>query len=251
MQLELNLEEILDYFDDYTSVIQEALEERNMEAKTLANYLTGLPSFVCETNDQKLSLLSPSRRAKLKEEPLISGIFSILKTECTSFLNYHIFERVIKKFKIERSQECFDYPERLRAYVEKHRISEFIELKPILGELTTDKKQLVLVLDIESTCRLAQLMDIERAVGKIMGLKPSALLIHDIREACVIVTFLVTLAVAEFIFKGNDVFSHEQRIKFHKLSVQRLECNGYTYDFTKEDIRGNHAWCGICTWINA
>ena len=126
-----------------------------------------------------------------------------------------------------------NYPEKLTAYVEKHKISEFARIFPSLGNFK-GKKKLVLVLNINSMCELIKLLDVQNAIGEIMGILPSAIHICDISVACVVVTFLVTIPVAEFIFTSDDVFTHKQKTQFRKLSVMRLECNGYTYEFGEE-----------------
>lgn len=183
-------------------------------------------------------MLLASKKAKLEEASCISEIMIILKTECTSFLNYQIFESLIKNFQLDDGRENLKYPEQLQAYINKHKISEFIEIQPILSELSDDKKELILVLDIEPTCRLSGLMDLGKAVAKIMGLKQSALLIYSIKESCVVVSYLIPTFVAEFIFIGDGIFTKEQTDAFRKLSVQRLECN--TLEFVISPHEGFH-----------
>lgn len=228
-QLESNLEEILFCFADYTDSVQESLEERNITVKRLCAYLISLPSFTRAYSDSKLMLLA-SKKDMLEEACCISDIMIILKTECTSFLNYQIFESLIKKFKLE-GEEILKYPEKLQKYIRMHKISEFIEIQPILIELTDDKKELILVLDIEPTCRLSGLTDLGKAVAKILGLKQSALLIHNIKESCVVVSYLISTFVAEFLFVSDEIFSEVQKEEFRALLVQRLECNRCTFTF--------------------
>ena len=204
----------------------------NIDVKRLCTYLLGLSSFNLDHRDQKLMLLS-SKRTELERANNLNDIFIILKTECASFLNYHIFERLLKNFKINKKDiESLKYPEKLRDYVKKHKISEFVEIQPQLGRLTDDRKELVLVLDIESTCRLSQITDIGKAVAKIMGLKQSTLLIHNIKLSCVVVAFLLSSPVANFIFVNNKIFSKNQVENFQTLSIQKIKCNDFTFDFT-------------------
>ncbi len=227
-QLETNLEEIVTHFANYTDSVQVSLQEMNVSVKTLRTFLLGLPAFIERCDDQRLNLLA-SKRKQFEEASDLCDIFIILKTECSSFLNYRIFERLIKKFNIDRNDTLM-YPEKLKEYVEKHKISEFNEIQPYLCDLTDDTKELILVLDIKSTCTLARLTDLGKAVAKIMGLKQSALRIHSIMECCIIVTFLIPAAIANHIFCRNDVLNHHQVKQLKGLLIKKLECNGFTFD---------------------
>ena len=226
--LESNLRNILFAFANYTFCVQQSLQEKNVEVDSICDYLIGFTS-----NEHSIALLSGAKRAKLAEANSISKIFRFLKEECTSFLNYDIFEYLIERFKLDRDQEDLKYPEKLKAYVKKQRISEFIETKPALSKYTDDTMKLTLVLDIDSMCRLDKLLDVAKAVAKILGVLPSTLLIYDIRESCVEVTFLIQKSIAESIFSNyNEIFSGDQEDKFRQLQVKKLECNGHSFKFT-------------------
>ena len=225
--LESNLRNILTAFANYTFCVQQSLQEKNAEVDSICDYLLGFTS-----DNHSIALLSGAKRAKLEEANSISKIFRFLKRECTSFLNYDIFECLIEHFQLDRDQEYLKYPDKLKKYVQKQRISEFIEIKPALSKYTDDMMKLTLVLDIDSMCRLDKLLDVAKAVAKIMGVLPSTLLIYDIRESCVEVTFLIPKSVAESIFSSGEVFSDNQREKFCQLLVKQLECNGYIFQFT-------------------
>ena len=83
-------------------------------------------------------------------------------------------------------------------------------------------------------CKLDRFLDIVRSVAKVMDLQPSMLLIYDIKESCVEVTFLIPKSVADSIFTHDKIFSEFQREEFRRLQVQLLECNGYCFEFIHE-----------------
>ena len=218
--LECNLRNILTAF---ANCVQQSLQEKNVEVDSICDYLIGFTS-----NEHSIAFLSGAKRAKLAEANSISKIFRFLKEECTSFF---IYECLIERFKLDRDQEDLKYPEKLKAYVKKQRISEFIETKPALGKYTDDMMKLTLVLDIDSMCRLDKLLDVAKAVAKIMGVLPSTLLIYDIRESCVEVTFLIQKSIAESIFSNDEIFSDNQKDEFRQLLVRQLKCNGHSFLF--------------------
>lgn len=90
----------------------------------------------------------------------ISEIFMTINAECCTFLNYEILEDLVQEFQLNLDEENSRYPEKLKNYVFKHKIAEFLEVKPILNELTDDTKKIVLLLDIEATSKLSRLSDV-------------------------------------------------------------------------------------------
>ena len=230
--LKYNLRNILTAFANYTFCIQLSLQEKNIDVSSICDYLMGFTS-----SDHSIALLSCAKRDELESANTISKIFRFLKKECTSFLNYDIFECLIERFKLDRDQEDLQYPEKLKAFVTKHTISEFIEIKPALSEYTVDKMKLTLVLNIDSINQLDKLLDIANTVSKIMGILPSALLIYDIKESCVEVTFLIPRSLAEIIFISDEIFSEYQKERFCNLLVKQIECNGHKFEFSSvEDL---------------
>lgn len=229
-QLQASLRDILDCFACYTFRIQRCLEKKEVVVRTLWSFLSVVPCSV----DGKLMLLS-AKREKFERADYIANIFITLKEECSSFLDYHIFELISTEFEVGEGLRGLNYPEKVQCYINKHKISEFID-HPVLNKFADGSKKLVLVLDIDAICRVCKIVDLGQAVAKIMKLEPHSLLIHEIREACVIITFLIPAQVADAIFVKHaaDVFSLEKEEKFRDLSVTFLECNGYEFDFTPD-----------------
>ena len=226
--LETNLDEVVASFAYYTSCVQESIQDMNIGAEKLYDFLVTF-----STGDQRKALLPREKINKLKDKS-VRDIFLFLKQECTSFLNYDIFERILHYFKVDRnSHEHLKYPQKLKAYVKKHTISEFIKIIPVLDEYNQyDEVTLTLVLKIDAiSCKLDRLLDIVRSVAKIMNLQPSMLLIYDIKESCVEVTLLIPKSVADIIFTSDNIFSEFQQEEFRSLSVQLLKCNGYSFEF--------------------
>lgn len=232
LQLQITLQSIVRSFALYSRCILTCLQEKQIAVSDLSAYLLSLPALTSECTEDNLMLLT-QKKAKFEQARELGQVFMVLNSECCTFLNFDILQDVVKGFKLTLDEESSRYPEMLKEYVDRHNIEEIVEVKPILNELTDDTKKLILLLDIKSTCKLSSLTDTRRAVACIMGLKKSALLIHDINLHCVMVTFFLSTSVAEFIFVNETILSIEQEEDFRRLSVQRLECNGLTFDFTK------------------
>ena len=128
------------------------------------------------------------------------------------------------------------YPEHLNAYIKRHKVSEFIEVNPLLKEYTAaTSRELVLKIDIESTSRLAVLANLKAAVAKVLGLKPATLRLLDIKEGCVAATYLIPTPVAKLVFSERTVLTDKQKKQLQALPALRMECNNCVlFDWTEK-----------------
>ena len=138
------------------------------------------------------------------------------------------------KYKIDDGQEELKYPEYLKAYINKHKISEFVTINPLLKKFTAST-DLILKIDIESTSELGRIKNLKSAVADILGLKSAAIRLLDIKDGCVVVTFLIPTPLAEVIFNRETIFTEEQLAKLQALDILWLRCNGHTFELTCED----------------
>jgi hypothetical protein len=184
----------------------------------------------CACGDNNFMLLSKKEDIKQAED--VYEIFIAL-IYCTSFLNYSIFENIVIQFELDEGQSGLQYPGELQQYINKHTISEFIEVHPVLNKYTDGTKKLVLILDVELTCQFSMLVDVGHSVAHVMDMDECDILIHNVGKHCVIVTFLIPSFVADKIFTGPaaKIFSLDQKEQFRNLSVLQLKCNGYDFNF--------------------
>ena len=187
---------------------------------------------------KKRSLLS-SHRTELHNATELNGIFDLIAIEYSSFLNYDVFRWIVDRHHLDNGQEEFQYPQHLKAYLNSHKISEFVEINPLLKGFSDASKEMVLKVDIKLTSELAKLERLRAVVAKILRLKPAALRLLDVEEGCVVVTFLISSPVAEIIFSKHSVLTVEQVEEFRALNVLWLECNDRTFSFTTEGQKHN------------
>ncbi len=229
--LKKNLKEIITTYATYVDTVRVLVEKIGVSPEELRSYLLSLPATSKSSRGQELTLLS-DKETELKRCDTIIEIFNYLKTKCASFLTYDIFQCTLKYYNISEDQERLRYPEHLNAYIEKHKISEFASINPLLKH-KKGSKELTLKFDIKNTCKLAQVDELKNVIAEIMDLNPSALELVDIEDGCVIVTFLIPASVADAIFTANTVFTSQQEDELRAASVLWLKCNGYTFHFGK------------------
>ena len=230
-QLRYNLHEIIKCYNSYVTCIRSSIIKQGKTAKELCSFLMGLSAF--SHGDKMDTLLCD---CKLDEVVDIHDIFILLLKDYSSFLNYGIFQTLQEQYVTNEGQEELKYPERLRAYIEKHKIEEFVEIKLIFGEMTAISRKMTLRFDIEVTCKLAKVKSLENEIANIMRINPTGLRLRDIKEGCVIVTFLILNTIARVIFAGDKhkIFTKKQMENFRTLPIRWLKCDEYSWNFDKE-----------------
>ncbi len=233
-------------YASYVDCLRVAVKTEGVTAEDLRSFLLSLPALLSPTSSktsegQQLTLLS-DKKNELQRCDSVTAIFDLLNTTCASFLSYDIFQYILKRYKINAEQEELNYPNHIKAYIEKHTISVFTKVNPLLKS-KKGSKELTLKVDIKTTCRLTRVVKIKKLIAEIMDLNPSALELVDIKDGCVVVTFLIPASVADAIFTPDTVFTSQQEDKLRAASVLWLKCNEYTFDLevkTKSDNQGNY-----------
>ena len=210
--------------------------KKGVTVEHLRTYLLKLPAFACTADDKKNTLLA-GVKAELKEADTIHKIFDLIGEEYTTFLNYDVFNFIYDKYCPDMEHEDLKYPEYLRAYINQHNIKEFFEINPKLEKCTAAYKKLQFKLDIEPTCKIAKIVDLEPKIASILGVKPSALRLVSVEEGCVIVTFLVPAFVADAILPADKKMTTDEAIALRALSVLWVQCGDYREEVNVEELK--------------
>ena len=191
----------------YVSHIREALKTKGVSTEDLCSDLLTMPAT--SLAEQDLTLLS-AHKAELKKATILNDIFDLLVTEYASFLNYEIFQYIVEKYEIDHG-EVLQYPEHLKAYLMKHKVSEFVESTP-RKTLDPDATsiELVLKIDITLNSKISRILDLKISIAEILGINPTALQLCDITQGCVVVMFLIPTPVANLLFHKHTALGHSQ-----------------------------------------
>ena len=127
-QLKHNYKHIRFQYASYIRCIRISLGEKGVTVKELSSYLLSLPAFDYDVHNEVMS----QKRNELEGASDIIDIFNIIARDHASFLEYDIFQGIVGEYKLDRSQEPLQYPDHLKAYIQKHTISEFMKLNPTL-----------------------------------------------------------------------------------------------------------------------
>ena len=230
MELKHNLKAIKDRYASYVSHIYESIKD-TVSVESLSVYLLDLSALDCDKDEDRYKLLSVVR-AEISLAKSIYDIITLLQKNCATFLHYDVFHSIQKQYKIAVSEEL-NYPEHFKAYINKHKVSEFVSINPKLAKFPATSEKLVLKFNIPHTSRVAKVIDLKVAIAEVMHLKPSALQILSVDKGCIEVTFLVSSFVAAFIVK--ELSSKSKIEEFQALPVVWLDCGPHHFDFNGED----------------
>ena len=225
-QLGVKLRKICLQYSDYVNCIRKSLKGTGITADDFSMDLLTVPAF--SHSKRQMTLLSAHEK-QLRTAGDINDIFQILQREYASFLNYKVFEVIAERYKLNKGQEEFRYPKHLENYIKKHNIEEFASINPLKKGTNANSTELVLKLDIELTSQLACLIDLKHFIADILGLNPSVIQLCDIKDGCVVATFLILTPVAELVFNADTVLTEEQVEEFRALGVLWLKCKGSTF----------------------
>ena len=229
--LDVNIDDIITKYASYVDCLCEKIEEKRISPEKLCRYLLSLSAFSENYDGQQLALMTDNKE-ELEKCRTINCIFNCLTMKCASFLNCDIFQKIQENYEVGEEQEKLKYRDHLKAYVEKHKISEFMKINPLLKP-KNGSKELTLKYNVKNTCRLARIVDLKFFIAKILKIHPSTLQIIDIEDGCVIVTFLVPGFVADTIFTPDTVFTQQQEDEFQAASILWLRCNNCSFNFEK------------------
>ena len=212
-------------YSHYVRHIRRSLMDQEVRAQDLCSDLLTMPAT--NSDEQELALLS-AHKDELERAVTLNEIFNFLVTNCASFLEYDIFQFIVDTYQLNNGQEELKYPELLKAYLEKHKVSEFLKIKPLIP--VGSEVELVLKMDIKLTVKMSKVTDLKKKVTMILGLKSYTLQLVDVKEGCVAVILHIPVPVAEFVFNKRTL-SAKQYQQFKDLGVISLEYKGHRFIF--------------------
>ncbi len=246
-QLELNLVNIRNQYASYVRYIRVAIEEKGIGFSDLRSFILSLLAFnkKYDSSNKQLKLFS-GKKVDFGKANSIIDIFDLI-LECCSFLDCNVFQEIVKQYGIDCNNKeniVVRYPKILKAYIDKHRVSEFVLINPLLGNL--DSKKVTLKFDIISlTCKLGTVMELQKAVANILGLRSSALKILSIEEGCILLTLLIPTSIADVLFNSDTKLSSKQIVQFQDLSALWLQCGNCIFDFKVDNDEKDEGSQGI------
>ena len=218
--MRLDLKKIRRMFLKLQSEVRESL--RQVPLQELIRHVLGYVE-VFELN--KTLQLIPEEN--LRHASSSDEVFDILQ-KLWNFLEYDMLISVVEhcgdKAVCKKVQE---YHNHLKEFFEMRKLSEIPEG---LSLSTADETCDLVVMKLDLTDpTLREIKDLKSKVCEILEIMPSTLLIAEIRQGCVEVTFLIQIHVSEFVFAKT--FTAAQREAFRAASVLKFTWRHITETF--------------------
>ena len=229
-QLEEGVHQIATAFASYSYSISQCLRDNGVTVENLCKFILSLPSFIHGSGHKEHTLLS-CKQTKFEQSKSISQVFIILNCEYCNFLEFDILTKIVERFGLKLSEENAQYPKKFQDYIDKVKIAEFREVQCILTSPSSDMKKLELKLSIPPTSKLSQVFSITKAVAHAIGIERAAIRIHKFKKKEVVVSCYIPTPVANIVFHKDTSFSEDQKEEFRTHALQKLMCNGFTYEF--------------------
>ena len=215
-KLESQTQSMIARFARFKSDILKSLEEEQVPLKKLKHFVLSLEAF---TDNIGVKLLDEEDKQKIKAAEDVSDVFITL-CDYTSFFNYHIIEHIVDRFGSASDRKGMDdYVESFHAFC-KRNIFEVPQ-----NMLAVSSRRSAKVLVLKCTQSISSLKGVDRIKGEIadiFGLRPSALQISSIKKGCIELHFLISAAVADYIFPVSPT----QHTTLNAIGVRVLFCEG-------------------------
>lgn len=223
-----DLEELKKKFITLKHEIRESLSKKVYPQEIVAHVLSDYED-ICENSDYKsTSLFSDAVEEKLNSATSVNLVFQILK-KSWSFLKCEILCSIVDHCGDDMDQaKVKNYQKQLEVFFNSRRVSEVPEELMSSSSVDEMRDKMLIKLDKENP-PWSDITDLEFRICKILGIKPSALLIIGIRQGCVEITFSIPKHISQLIF--SKPMTREQQDHFREASVLRLSCGHIQFTF--------------------
>ena len=191
------------------ALLQSRIRHSIKDHKELASHIGGM------------YILSSQHEEEVKQATSTGEIFEILR-KYWSFLDYSILENITQNpvacdCSVDIQQEMDVYRDELKEFC-KRRVSEIPSGS--LVDRHDGMEKLVVILDL-SDPSLQHIKYLKENIANILGIRASRLLLHDIQNGSVVVTFLLTSQLKEVLFER--MLTEQQKTDLIKAKVIALK----------------------------
>ena len=199
--------------------------EKQIPVKMFATSVLALSAYEPAPGDRDWSLLD-EHREEINGAETVSKIFNIL-CPYWNYLNYELLEYIIKLYGTsDDAERLASYCENLQKFF-KPRLFEVLMPESGTGTGDSKRKKIAVKLDVCKRSTYKELRQIKGSITRILHVNVATLIIVNVEDGCVQLTFLIAKFIAEEIFP----LSHEQESALSRdASVIRLKCGDYVFE---------------------
>ena len=200
-RIKTDLDKLQKKFATLQTSVRKSLKEREVPTQDVIAHVIGFG--VSDEHKKELTALNSFDR-----------VFVIL-TDYWSFLDCDLLENIVENYGCDADQDkILKYQEELNLFC-KRRVSEVPNKSLVLSSDQT-RERMIVKLNI-SDPRLAVIKDLKIKLCKILSIEPWSLQIMEIKEGCVLITFLISVHVSKCLYSKSLTEAYCEDLK--NLSV--------------------------------
>ena len=229
-QIRLDVERIRCKFTMLQSALRKSLTQKEVKAKQIVAHVIGYGIFKDKHQDKDESLLKSSEE-KLRSATSIEDVFIEL-SNYWSCIEYDILTIIIDEYGDDNDQKMIqEYRDAVKVFFQNRKISEIPkDSKFTNGHSSGETHERVIIkLNLDNP-HLQTVTDLKSKVCEILGVKPSVLLIEEIKEGCIEVILLVPKHVVKVIF-GDHLTKVSCKEELLAASVIFFSGKDFSIDF--------------------
>lgn len=196
-QILLDLKRIRFKFSKLQSALRKSLTQKKVKAKQIVALVIGYGVFKDQLQDKDESLLKSSEE-KLRSATSIEDVFIEL-SNYWSCIEYDILTIIVDEYGDDNDQKMIEeYSDAVKLFFQNRKISEI----PKGSKFTnghSSHEHVIVKLNLDNP-HVQTVINLKSKVCEVLGVKPSVLLIEEIKEGCVEVILLVPKHLVKLIF---------------------------------------------------
>lgn len=186
-RIKTDLDKLQKKFATLQTSVRKSLKGRGVPTKDVVAHVIGFG-------------VSDEHKKELMALDSFDEVFIIL-TDYWSFLDCDLLENIVENYGCDTDQEKIGkYQEELNLFC-KRRISEVPNKSLVLSNDQT-RERMIVKLNINDP-RLAIIKDLKIKICKILSIEPWSLQIMEIKEGCILLTFLVSFHISKHLFSKS------------------------------------------------
>jgi hypothetical protein len=196
----LDLKRIRNQFTMLQLAVRKSLTQKEVKAKEIVAHVIGYGVFKDQFQDKDESLLKNSEE-KLRSATSIEDVFIELSSYW-SCIEYDILTIIVNGYGDDDDQKMMqEYNDAVKLFFQNRRVSEIPKDSKFtnghsLGEI---HEPVIIKLNLDNP-HLRTVTNLKSKICDILGVKPSILLIEEIKEGCIEITVLVPKHLIKLIF---------------------------------------------------
>ena len=202
------------YFAKFTLKVKRSLEKLQISLIAIKDSFLSLEAFTDAIGRKALDVADAQ---EIKVATNLSEIFIVLR-KYISFFNYDIIKHIIEEHGAASDQTLLEeYLEKFHSFCRRSVFEVPENLFPSISRFTA---KVFAVKCTEAVATMTGVEGIKEEIAKVFCLRPAALQLCSIKKGCVELHFLVSAAVADYIFP----VSPSQHSALSEIGIRALSC---------------------------